>query len=181
LGLPVAITLTPACQKWSLSLVVDLTVVLMKSLELKVPPPLVAATVAVATWGISRVTPLLEVATAYRVWAAIAIAAAGAFFSIGGVVAFRRAQTTVNPMKPESASSLVGSGVYRITRNPMYVKLLLVLVAWATFLAAPLALPCPLAFVLYIGRFQIAPEEFALTKLFGSEYAEYKAKVRRWL
>ena len=74
-------------------MVVDLTVVFMKSRELKVPPPLVAATVAVATWGISRVTPLLEVATAYRVWAAIAIAAAGAFFSIGGVVAFRRRGT----------------------------------------------------------------------------------------
>ena len=153
----------------------------MKSLELKVPPPLVAAIIAVAMWGISRVTPLLEVATAYRVWAAIAVAATGGFLSIGGVVAFRRARTTVNPMKPESASSLVGSGVYRITRNPMYVGLLLVLIAWATFLAAPLALPGPLAFLLYIGRFQIALEEAALTKLFGTEYAEYKAKVRRWL
>jgi protein-S-isoprenylcysteine O-methyltransferase Ste14 len=84
-------------------------------------------------------------------------------------------------MKPASASSLVSSGVYRITRNPMYVGVLLVLVAWATFLAAPLALPGPLAFVLYIGRFQIAPEEAVLGKLFGAEYAEYKAKVRRWL
>jgi protein-S-isoprenylcysteine O-methyltransferase Ste14 len=153
----------------------------MRSLELKVPPPLVAVIVAAAMWGISRVTPLLEVAMVYRVWAGIVVAATGAFFSISGVLAFRRARTTVNPMKPESASSLVASGVYRITRNPMYVGLLLVLVAWATFLAAPLALPGPLAFVLYIGRFQIAPEEVALTKLFGTEYAEYKAKVRRWL
>ena len=153
----------------------------MKSLELKVPPPLVAAIVAAAMWGISHVTPLLEVARAYRVCAAIAIAAAGGFFSIGGFVAFRRARTTVNPMKPESASSLVASGVYRITRNPMYVGLLLVLIAWATFLAAPLALLGPLAFVLYIGRFQIIPEEVVLTKLFGTEYAEYKAKVHRWL
>src|SRR6185436_8035975 len=120
-------------------------------------------------------------ARAYRVWAAIVIATAGGFFSIGGFVAFRRARTTVNPMKPESASSLVASGVYRITRNPMYVGLVLVLVAWATFLAAPLALLGPLAFVLYIGRFQIAPEEVALTKRFGTEYADYKAKVRRWL
>jgi protein-S-isoprenylcysteine O-methyltransferase Ste14 len=153
----------------------------MKSLELKVPPPLVAVIVAAAMWGISRVTPLLEVAMVYRVWAGIVVAATDALFSIGGVLAFRRARTTVNPMNPESASSLVASGVYRITRNPMYVGLLLVLVAWATFLAAPLALPGPLAFVLYIGRFQIAPEEVALTKLFRTEYAEYKAKVRRWL
>ena len=153
----------------------------MKSLELKVPPPLVAAIVAAAMWGISRVTPLLEVARAYRVCAAITIATAGGFFSIGGFLAFRRARTTVNPMKPESASSLVASGVYRITRNPMYVGLLLVLIAWATFLAAPWALLGPLAFVLYIGRFQIVPEEAVLTRLFGTEYAEYKAKVHRWL
>jgi len=162
-------------------LVLRLTIVIMKSLELRVPPPLIAAIFAAAMWGISRVTPVFEVATAYRIWAAIAIATAGVFFAISGVVAFRRARTTINPLKPESASSLVGSGVYRITRNPMYVGLLLVLVAWATFLAAPFALAGPLAFVLYIGRFQIAPEEVALTKLFGAGYAEYKAKVRRWL
>lgn len=150
----------------------------MKSLELKVPPPLVAAIVAGAMWGISHVT---QVTTSYPVWVPIAIAVAGGCFSIGGFVAFRHARTTVNPMKPESASALVISGVYRITRNPMYVGLLLVLVAWATFMAAPLALAGPLAFVLYIGRFQIAPEELALTKLFGTEYAGYKAKVRRWL
>jgi protein-S-isoprenylcysteine O-methyltransferase Ste14 len=63
----------------------------------------------------------------------------------------------------------------------MYVGLFLVLVAWAIFLAAPFVLTGPLAFVLYIGRFQIAPEEIALTKLFGTQYAEYKAKVHRWL
>src|ERR1051326_9397396 len=108
----------------------------MKSLELKVPPPLVAVIVAAAMWGIARVTPRLEVAMVYRVWAGMVVAATGALFSIGGVLAFRRARTTVNPMKPESASSLVDSGVYRITRNPMYVGLLLVLVAWATFLGA---------------------------------------------
>lgn len=156
-------------------------IVRMKSLELRIPPPLVAALVAAAMWGISRVTPLLEVSILYRVSAAIAIAVAGGFFSIAGAVSFRRARTTVNPMKPESASSLVSSGVYRVTRNPMYVGLLLGLAAWATFLAAPWALLGPLAFLLYIGRFQIAPEEVVLSRLFGTEYAAYKAKVRRWL
>jgi protein-S-isoprenylcysteine O-methyltransferase Ste14 len=151
------------------------------SLELKVPPPLVAVLVATAMWGVSRTTQLFEVLAPYRVAAAIAVAVAGVFFSIAGFASFRRARTTVNPMKPESASTLVNSGVYRITRNPMYVGLLLVLVAWAIFLSAPWALPGPLAFFLYIGRFQIAPEEVALSKLFGVEYAEYKAKVRRWL
>jgi protein-S-isoprenylcysteine O-methyltransferase Ste14 len=63
----------------------------------------------------------------------------------------------------------------------MYVGLLFVLVGWAVFLSSPLALVGPLAFFLYIGRFQIAPEERVLSKLFGNEYANYRAKVRRWL
>jgi protein-S-isoprenylcysteine O-methyltransferase Ste14 len=113
--------------------------------------------------------------------AAATIALVGAAFTIAGIVSFRRAKTTVSPLKPESASSLVSSGVYTITRNPMYVGLLSLLVAWTVFLSSPLALVGPLAFFLYIGRFQIAPEERALSNLFGSEYANYRARVRRWL
>lgn len=152
----------------------------MQSLELKVPPPAIAALVAVVMWGLSFITPVLEVSSRYRVAAAIAIALAGGAFSVAGILSFRRARTTANPTKPESASSLVSSGIYRITRNPMYVGLLFVLVAWATFLAAPWSLLGPLAFFFYIGRFQIAPEEKALSKTFGAEYSAYKAKVRRW-
>jgi protein-S-isoprenylcysteine O-methyltransferase Ste14 len=115
------------------------------------------------------------------VGAAAAIALAGIAFSAAGVLAFRRARTTVNPTRPEEATQLVRSGVYRITRNPMYVGLACLLVAWAVFLSSPWALLGPLAFVLYIGRFQIAPEERALAKLFGSDYSAYQAEVRRWL
>ena len=156
-------------------------VVRMRSLELKVPPPAVAALIAVAMWGGSLITPLLEVSTLFRVSSAITIALAGGAFSLAGVMSFRRARTTVNPMKPQAASSLVSSGIYRVSRNPMYVGLALTLVAWATFLSAAAALLGPLAFVLYIGRFQITPEERELSKLFGAEYGAYKARVRRWL
>ena len=153
----------------------------MKSLELKIPPPLVAVLIATAMWGLSRISPVLEVAALYRVWTAIAIAIVGGGFSIAGVIAFRRARTTVNPLKPESTSALVSLGVYRITRNPMYVGMLLAVLAWAVFLAAPLALLGPVAFHLYIGRFQITPEETALAKLFGADYVAYKTEVRRWM
>jgi protein-S-isoprenylcysteine O-methyltransferase Ste14 len=84
-------------------------------------------------------------------------------------------------MKPENASSLVVSGVYRITRNPMYVGLLLLLVAWCVFLSAPWAIAGPVAFFLYIGKFQIAPEEQVMSQKFGTDYLAYKARVRRWL
>ena len=153
----------------------------MSSLEVKVPPPAVGAAIAVAMWGTSQLAPLLQVPSALRLSAAAAIALVGIAFSAAGVLAFRRARTTVNPTKPEKTTSLVNSGVYRITRNPMYVGLSCVLVAWAVFLSSAWALLGPVAFVLYIGRFQIAPEERALAKLFGSEYAHYQERVRRWL
>jgi protein-S-isoprenylcysteine O-methyltransferase Ste14 len=153
----------------------------MQSLELKIPPPVVAALIAVAMWAIASVSPSVEVPRLLRVCVAAALALAGGAFSLAGIMSFRHARTTVNPMKPETATSLVKSGIYRVTRNPMYVGLLLVLVAWAAFLSSAWSLLGPLAFLLYISHFQIAPEERVLSELFGSEYSAYKAKVRRWL
>ena len=153
----------------------------MQWLELKIPPPVVAALIAVAMWGISLTAPSLRIPTSTRAAMAITIGLVGVGFSVAGVMSFRRARTTVNPMKPEAASSLVSSGIYRITRNPMYVGLLFGLVAWATFLSSAWALLGPVAFVLFIGRFQIAPEERALSALFGGEYTAYRSRVRRWL
>jgi protein-S-isoprenylcysteine O-methyltransferase Ste14 len=132
-------------------------------------------------WGISRATPSWEVPALARIGVALAIAAIGVAFSVSGFIAFRHAKTTINPRTPEAASSLVSSGVYRTTRNPMYVGLLLVLVAWAVFLPPGWALLGPPVFVAYIHRFQITPEERALSALFGTEYSAYKARVRRWL
>jgi protein-S-isoprenylcysteine O-methyltransferase Ste14 len=153
----------------------------MKSLELKVPPPLIALAVALAMWGVSRFTPLIHLPTLARVLTAVAVALAGGAISFAGLLAFRSAKTTVNPMKPESATALVSSGVCRFTRNPMYVGLLLVLIGWAIFLSSAWALFGPLSFIVYIGRFQSTPEERVLAGMFGAEYAEYQTRVRRWL
>jgi protein-S-isoprenylcysteine O-methyltransferase Ste14 len=134
-----------------------------------------------AMWGISMVAPSIDVSERTRVGAAAMIALAGVALSIAGIIAFRLARTTINPMKPEATSSLVRSGIYRFTRNPMYLGLCLLLIAWAVFLACPWALLGPLAFVLYMNRFQIGPEERALSALFGEEYSAYRSTVRRWL
>ena len=153
----------------------------MSALELKIPPPLVALVVAAAMWFTPAMASALAVPASVRITLAIAIALLGGVFSLAGLISFRKARTTVNPMKPEKASSLITSGIYTITRNPMYVGVLFVLVGWAVFLSSAVALSGPVAFFLYIGQFQIAPEERALAKMFGPEYAEYRAKVRRWL
>jgi protein-S-isoprenylcysteine O-methyltransferase Ste14 len=153
----------------------------MQALELKVPPPIVALLIAAAMWAISLAGPPSGVSTPVRIVVAVAIALCGGGISFSGALAFRRARTTVNPMKPEAASSLVTSGVFRFTRNPMYLGLLVVLLAWSVFLSSAWSLVGPLAFVLYINRFQIAPEERILSSMFGTDYATYKAKVRKWL
>jgi protein-S-isoprenylcysteine O-methyltransferase Ste14 len=111
----------------------------------------------------------------------VSLALIGAVTCLSGVVSFRREKTTVNPMKPDSASSLVVSGIYKYTRNPMYLGLVLVLLGWAAFLSNLASLALLPAFVVYISRFQIEPEERVLTSLFPHEYPPYRAKVRRWL
>lgn len=153
----------------------------MKSLELKIPPPVIAVLVAVAMWALSRVTPALQLPMGIRLPLALAVALASIGFSASGVLSFRRAKTTLNPTAPQLTSSLVSSGIYTVTRNPMYLGLLLALIALAIFLSSAWALVGPAAFFLYIGRFQIAPEERALSALFGAEYAAYTSRVRRWL
>ena len=153
----------------------------MRVLELKVPPPALALVTAVLMWLASRSSPGLAFVLPAGNLLAIGLAAIGLIVAISGVVTFRRARTTLNPTKPEASSSLVSWGIYKITRNPMYLGLLLELTAWAIFLSnwfAVLFLP---VFVVYINRFQIIPEEQALTSLFAREFVDYQSRVRRWL
>lgn len=100
---------------------------------------------------------------------------------VAGVIEFHRARTTVNPLRPEAASAFVVSGIYRVTRNPMYVGMAIVLLAWAIYLSHPLSLLGVVAFVAYIQRYQIAPEEKALRALFPGAFEAYSREVRRWL
>lgn len=97
------------------------------------------------------------------------------------VLGFRRAKTTVNPLKPEASSALVTGGIYRWTRNPMYLAMLLLLIAWACIVSNWAALAILPLFVAYLNRFQIGPEERALQARFGAEFESYRRKVRRWL
>lgn len=153
----------------------------MLSLKHRVPPPLVALALLPAMWLLSGVLPTVDAALPVRLGLAAGTVLAGLGFSLAGVLAFRRARTTVNPLHPERAAALVTTGVYRITRNPMYVGMVLVLLAWAVLLASPVALAGPVVFIAYMNRFQIGPEEQALGALFGPEYAAYRSRVRRWI
>lgn len=149
-------------------------------LALKVPPLLVVVVSAALMWWL----PVWERTPRLDPWhgtASALVALLGIGVCLAGVLAFRRVRTTVDPMHPAAASTLVVRGIYHRSRNPMYLGFLLVLLAWALFLSklsAWLVLPL---FVLYLNRFQITPEEHALRERFGPAFDAYAAQVRRWL
>ena len=153
----------------------------MHRLELRIPPPLVGLCVALLMWLASHAVAPFEWPFALRGVAGLSLLVAGVGLALAGVRAFAKAKTTVNPTKPAQTSSLVVTGVFRATRNPMYLGMLLVLLGWAVYLANAVAFLLVPLFVLYISRFQIVPEERVLQEKFGAEFTMYKAKVRRWL
>ena len=153
----------------------------MHVLELKVPPVGVVFVMAGFMWFVAGIVPALEFVFPAREFVAVIFVVAGLATGAMGIVSFARAKTTVNPMKPDSASSLVVSGLYARSRNPMYLGLLVALVGWAIFLSNVLAFLLLPAFILYMNRFQIEPEEKALGVLFGEQFVAYRSRVRRWL
>src|SRR5688572_4543676 len=153
----------------------------MRVLTFRIPPVVIVLVTAVLMWLSSRAVPALAFAIPLQPFIVVAVALAGAAIGIGGVMSFVRAGTTVNPLTPHASSSLVTSGVYRISRNPMYVGLLLLLLAWGIYLSNAVALLIIPLFVVYMNRFQIPPEENALRSRFGSEFTAYCNRVRRWL
>ncbi|WP_417531485.1 methyltransferase family protein [Marinobacter lipolyticus] len=153
----------------------------MTMLEKRIPPLLLVVIFGAAMWLVASITPLLSIDGTLLAFVAVAVFAIGTLFSVAGVIAFRQAQTTVDPRTPEASSDLVSSGIYRYSRNPMYVGFALWLLAWGIFLGSGWALLGVVVFVLYMNRFQIAPEERALRDLFGDTFRDYEQRVRRWL
>ena len=132
-------------------------------------------------WAIDRWLPTQIDRSAIRTAIALTIFGLALAVVVIAVRGFRKAKTTVDPFHPESASAIVTSGIYRFTRNPMYLGFLLVLIALAIFLGNWISALMPLVFVIYMNRFQIAPEERALRLRFGTSYEAYLHSVRRWI
>jgi protein-S-isoprenylcysteine O-methyltransferase Ste14 len=150
------------------------------ALETRIPPPVVALVVLLLMWNLAAWLPGPP-APGWQVSAALALVTIGAAFDLAALWAFHRARTTINPMKPQATAHLITDGVYRLTRNPMYLGLVLFLSAAVVYLWSLWAVLGPLAFVTYINRFQIAPEERIMRKRFGTDFTAYCARVRRWL
>ncbi len=150
-------------------------------MRLLIPPPLQGLIALAAMWGIARLAPGLGMEFPARRGLAFAFLGAGLAIELVAVGAFIAAKTTVNPLKPDRASRLVTRGLYRISRNPMYLGLLLLLTGLALWFGNPLNIAVLALFVWYVTIFQIRPEEDALAEKFGAEFDAYRAKVRRWI
>ena len=153
---------------------------MVRNLELKVPPLLLVVVAGGAMWLVARLFPQAWFDNSGGLFVVTLILALGLTFVLAGVYEFRKAKTTVDPTKPQASSAIVQSGVYRYSRNPMYVGFLLVLVAWSLYLTNIANALFIVAFVLYMNHFQIAPEERWLREKFGADYESYTARVRRW-
>lgn len=153
----------------------------MKFLELKIVPLGVVAIIALLMWLASVAAPSLAIDIFDTTVIGTVILFFGVMIIVQATFAVMLASTTMNPLEPQNASFLVTTGIYRFSRNPMYLGFLISLFAWAVWLsnvAAFLLLP---VFVLYMNRFQIIPEERILLQKFGGEFEQYMKTVRRWI
>lgn len=155
----------------------------MRWLELKVPPPIVGGLLAALALLLSRRLPglALSLPDVVRLGVTGLLGTIGLLLDAVALLGFRTARTTMNPMRPENSTALVERGVYRFTRNPMYLGLLLILAGWCTWLGNAVAFSVLPMFLAYITRFQILPEERMLASRFGRGYIDYQARVRRWI
>lgn len=153
----------------------------MHRLDMKVPPPVATFVIALLMWGLARLFSPLDIEFVFRLVVAILFLLIGVGTGTAGVAVMSRARTTMDPRRPDAASALVTSGIYQYTRNPMYLGLLFVLISWGFYMGNLLSILTAFTLVFWLGRFQIEPEERALSERFGRQFEDYRATVRRWL
>jgi protein-S-isoprenylcysteine O-methyltransferase Ste14 len=148
---------------------------------MRVPPPVYAVLTACLMWRVDRSLPIMRLVAAPYDELGWGLMVVGALFDAASFVLFLRAKTTINPLRPQRAQQLVTAGPYRISRNPMYLGLALVLSGWGLRLGSLGPLVLVAGFVQLLSIVQIRPEEAALTARFGARYVDYCRHVNRWI
>jgi protein-S-isoprenylcysteine O-methyltransferase Ste14 len=148
-------------------------------MKTKIPPPIIALICIVinylSTYLINPIKfPNIEIIGGLILFLGVAT-------SVLAILLFKKEKTTVNPMKPEETTTLVTTGIFSITRNPMYLSLFFVTSSTVLFFGSWFGIIILMFFVWYITKFQIIPEEEAMEKLFGNKYNDYRQNVRRWI
>lgn len=153
----------------------------MRGLEHKIPPPLIMILSAALNYFLQKL-PFGRIADQGElIMISILFAVAGVLIAVIAVLQFKKLQTTIDPLKPEKASNLARDGIFKWTRNPMYLGMLMVLFGVLWYFGSITGIAAMLFFVVYITYFQIMPEERALKVVFGDEFQRYKNDTRRWI
>lgn len=147
----------------------------------KVPPPLWMILTGALMWLLAHGTPEYQYDLPYNTEIGFVVFSIGVYVIVRGILHFARIKTTVNPLDLTASTQLATGGIFRFSRNPMYLGMVLILVAWGIRLGAPVNILCIFGFMLLITEWQIKPEEAALREIFGEEYEAYCRRVRRWI
>jgi protein-S-isoprenylcysteine O-methyltransferase Ste14 len=150
-------------------------------LEARIPPPIVMLVMGFFAWVAAHYLPAPSFQFLPNRAIASALAIAGLALNVYPKVVFGRVGTTINPLKPCSTTYLVTSGIYRYTRNPMYLGQSLMLLGWTVYLHNFAGLVAVPAFIIYISLFQIRPEERALAARFPATFVAFCRQTRRWV
>jgi protein-S-isoprenylcysteine O-methyltransferase Ste14 len=146
-----------------------------------IPPPVYMVLAIMSIFYGQSFFPLLSFGLVEQKLIGIFLGIVGVVISIVSVQRFRQFGTTIQPHKLDEAKHLVSDGIYNYSRNPMYLGMAILIVSAGIYVGSFLFLPALVAFVLIINKFQIAPEEAALERLFGQEYLDFKMRTRRWI
>ena len=147
-------------------------------METKIPPPLVTLIFGLSIYFSRELFPTIEIK--YSFYVGIFLLLLGFLILISAVRLFRIDQTTVNPLSPKQATKLVTEGIFKFTRNPMYLGMACVLASLAMFFNIIGGIVFIALFSAYITKFQIVPEEKAMLDLFSEDFDQYKQTTRRW-
>ena len=151
----------------------------MIDIKTKFPPPLVALTFGFLINYTKNIFPKIEVKNEFIFGSFMIIS--GLIIILSAIILFKKYQTTITPLNPSNATKLLTDGIYKFSRNPMYLGLLLVLLGISIILNPTGGFILIPLFILYLNLFQIIPEENAMVDLFKDEFLEYKKNVRRWI
>ena len=146
---------------------------------IKIPPPILVIILTSLVYFSS--TKLELIYLPYRQIVSVIILFIGLIVIVSPVVDFIKSKTTVNPVKFKNVNRLVTTGIYRYSRNPMYLGMILIIISTTIYYLNFLSVFSPLIFYIWINKFQINREEIFLEDKFGSEYLKYKSKTRRWI
>lgn len=149
-------------------------------INLKIPPPIIGLISAILMWVIASNSIQVFIPNSVKIPLSLFFVVIGLMIDGASIVRFFQTKTTINPLKPNNTTQLVTTGIYSISRNPMYLGLLFILLGWFFYLSAPLSFLGIVFYVFYITRFQIIPEEKILQSVFGDQFTRYKNSTRRW-